>query len=206
MVLEVIGIVLAVLVLITAVILLLPVRLFLYFGENGDFKVLCRVLFFTFGKEAGAQESLQEWFLSLIREDKKDGDGKKDAPQKKKQPLSLSPEELLGVIGSFFRQLGVLIRHCRVTRFHLDIVCADEDAADAALNYGRTCAVVYPAYEYIKSIIHINESGEKISIRCDFTKEKTTVTLDTVVSVRVAHIAAAALRLGKDFITLKING
>ncbi len=204
MVLEIIGIVLAVLVLITVVILLLPVRLFLYFDENGDFRVLCRVLFFTFGKEASAEESLQKWFLSLIRKDKKSGE--KAEEQKKKTPLSLSPEELLGVIGSFFRQLVKLIRHCRVTRFHLNIVCADEDAADAALNYGRTCAVVYPAYEYINSIIHINKSGEKISIRCDFTKEKTTVTLDTVVRVRVAHIAAAALRLGKDFITLKING
>lgn len=61
----------------------------------------------------------------------------------------------------------------RVTRFDLEILVGGEDAAAAAINYGKICAAVYPAVSLISQ--RTRSFRKNVSIQADFLSGKTVV-------------------------------
>ena len=75
---------------------------------------------------------------------------------------SISVKGITGTISAvfsalkeLFARIGKLIKKGVFRKFHLSIIVADEDAADAALQFGQVCAISFPMLEYLESTIKI---------------------------------------------------
>ena len=62
------------------------------------------------------------------------------------------------------------MRALTIDRLCLNVIVASEDAAQTATDYGKACAVIYPAEVVIESTMHVRH--RKISITTDFLREK----------------------------------
>lgn len=93
--------------------------------------------------------------------------------------LSVALQNIFGHIGKFFSK-GVF-RH-----FTLRVVVGDEDAAEAAMSYGRICGIIYPAVTLLDSAMKFRR--RTVDIRCDFAKESTSVAFDGQLNFRLLNI------------------
>ena len=176
-------------------VLLIPVKAMLYNDADNRFHYKIKVLFKTFddtptkagkkpksttskpSQKAKPKPNLDRFHKSV----KEDG---------LLATVSDTVELLQTVLGEVFR----LVRHVQITKLQLHIVCVGDDAADAALQYGRCCALVFPLAGFVHSLTTVKRRGEDIDIRCDFLGGEDEIRYDVHLSVRVAHIVAAALR------------
>ena len=105
-------------------------------------------------------------------------------------------ETLHGVteaVGSLLRRTGRLLRKGVVKRFDLRIVCGDGDPAEAATQYGAVCAAVYPLVTLLDSAMKWKR--RKIDIRCDFNAEGTHASFEGQVNYRPWHFVCFACGL-----------
>jgi len=79
-------------------------------------------------------------------------------------------------LGAIFARIGQLIGRGVFKEFTLRIVMGDTDAADAAMNYGRLCGVVYPLITMLDSAFTFRR--RTVDLRCDFDQEAVSVTFD----------------------------
>ena len=79
-------------------------------------------------------------------------------------------------LGAIFARIGQLIGRGVFKEFTLRIVMGDEDAADAAMNYGRLCGVVYPLITMMDSVFTFRR--RTVDLRCDFDQENVDVVFD----------------------------
>lgn len=100
-----------------------------------------------------------------------------------KAKQSISENGLLETIGNVFSAIKNLFSRifglvCKgvFTKFDLQIVVGDTDAADAAIRYGNVCGAVYPLLTLLDSAIKFRDRN--IDIRCDFNQESTTARFD----------------------------
>jgi len=112
----------------------------------------------------------------------------------KEDGLIATIKDTLDLLKAVLRELFRLVRHVRVTKLNVQVVCAGEDAAATALKHGRCCALVYPVLGYVHSLTNVNPKNETVHIRPDFIGDQDKWDYEMHLSVRVAHIAAAALR------------
>ena len=82
-------------------------------------------------------------------------------------------------------------------RFDLTVSVGGEDAAEAAVSYGRTCAVIYPAVGMVAS--QMKYMNHNIDIHPDFDSEDTKFTLSArfrvIPMLALGHFLAAAIKL-----------
>ena len=79
-------------------------------------------------------------------------------------------------VGAIFARIGQLIGRGVFKEFTLRVVMGDEDAADAAMNYGRLCGVVYPLITMMDSAFTFRR--RTVDLRCNFGQESVTVAFD----------------------------
>ncbi len=79
-------------------------------------------------------------------------------------------------VGAIFARIGQLIGRGVFKEFTLRVVVGDEDAADAAMTYGRICGVVYPLITMLDSAMTFRR--RTVDLRCDFEREAVSVTFD----------------------------
>lgn len=70
------------------------------------------------------------------------------------------------------KPLKRILKRTRISRLQLDIICGGEDAAKAALNFGRMNIVVGNALGWIDSFFTL-KPVERININVDFEREET---------------------------------
>ncbi len=187
------GIVLFIILLVT-VILLLPIDLLISVGTDSKLAVRVRFLFKTYG---GGGSSSNGTFPKAIKKllginSLETKEIKKDV---KKRGVQSTVSQTFDILLDLIHEIKRTVRHCVATKFHLNVVCADENAGDAAINYGVACAVIYPAISFLESLIKMRNSGKHINISCDFEGDKTKIYCDAIVRIRICHIAATLLRV-----------
>ena len=64
------------------------------------------------------------------------------------------------------RFLDILV----IDRLYLDLLVASEDAAATATDYGKACAILYPALSLVKGRVKVRKS--RLNIAPDFLREK----------------------------------
>lgn len=152
--------------------LIIPLRLRACF--YGELKVKLRYLFFSYTL----------YPRPLKREEKSKRRAEKKAEKDKEKQKELShAEELLksegvAAVVSYYAQIArlmkaaaaKLIRAITVDRLKLDVVVATDDAAETAIDYGRVCAVVYPAQALLESMTRVRRRF--IAITPDFMGQK----------------------------------
>ncbi len=186
-VLAIIGIVLLCLFLIVALVLLLPVRVIIRYSGDGELKLLVKFFGIVFGENDRTEKSADT-------KDKKDrnllglGSFKQNV---RENGLLATVQSLAGLLKLFVNRAVWLLRHCLVERFHLKIVCAGDDAAETAMEYGAVCAVVYPLVGLLQNAARFEEKGLDIAVLCDYDSKDTVLQFDTTVRVRVVYLLCA---------------
>ncbi len=109
------------------------------------------------------------------------------------------------LIESASKPVKRLISHIRVNNFYLFITASGEDAAQAAMNYGKINWIVYTAIAVLYEAVKLDV--KKIDITADFNSGKTEYELSCKVKLRLGTAIGCALwllfRLLKMY--LKIN-
>lgn len=106
--------------------------------------------------------------------------------------------DLGSAVKAIFARIFGLLRKGVFYRFDLNIVVGDEDAADAAMNYGRICAIVYPTVTMLDSAMKFKQRS--VSIRCDFDEEETQVIFDGQLSYRPWHFVCFVFGMIRNYI------
>ena len=117
-----------------------------------------------------------------------------DKPSKK-QDLGQTVKSVIQLLRLLLEQLPRLLGGIRVKKLELVCIAAHSDAADAAMQYGVACSVLYPLIEYLQYSLHAKQQAMQVDIRCDFEKEKAEFLVDTELSMQVWHVLCAALRI-----------
>lgn len=109
------------------------------------------------------------------------------------------------LISSASKPVKRLISHIRVNNFYLFITASGEDAAQAAMNYGKINWLVHTALAVLYNTVKLNV--KKIDITADFTSGKTEYELSCKVKLRLGTAIGCVLwflfRAAKLY--LKIN-
>lgn len=126
-------------------------------------------------------------------------------PQSQKLTLSDIWELVKLVWDSLNTPLRRLLKATRVSGFELNIVCGGDDAAKAALNYGRTSAVAGAVEAFLEGCFTMKKP--RYSVTVDFMSEETTT--ECVFTARLTLIAALAFlfwvvgRLVRNYLSRK---
>ena len=109
------------------------------------------------------------------------------------------------LISSVSKPVKRLISHIRVNNFYLFVTASGEDAAQAAMNYGKINWLVHTALAVLYNTVKLNV--KKIDITADFTLGKTEYELSCKVKLRLGTAIGCVLwflfRAAKLY--LKIN-
>lgn len=109
------------------------------------------------------------------------------------------------LVESASKPIKRLISHIRVSNFYLFITASGEDAAQAAMNYGKINWLVHTALAVLYNTVKLNV--KKIDITADFTSGKTEYELSCKVKLRLGTAIGCVLwflfRTAKLY--LKIN-
>ena len=97
------------------------------------------------------------------------------------------------LISSASKPVKRLIGHIRVSNFYLFITASGEDAAQAAMNYGKINWLVHTALAVLYNTVKLNV--KKIDITADFTSGKTEYELSCKVKLRLGTAIGCVLWL-----------
>ncbi|MBE6985743.1 MAG: hypothetical protein E7434_09115 [Ruminococcaceae bacterium] len=189
--------------------LMIPLRIFLHYEEDFDFRI-------KYGT------------ITVFDSTKERPENKPDSTEKQKKSsdgigklldfLGLSEissianakhsVSSLGIVGTLqavfsavrqlFSRIFRLVRKGRFKKFRLSILVGDQDSGDAALQYGKVCAVAFPLLSLVKNVIHFSE--QQVDIRCDYSLEETLVRFDGQLNYRPWHFVCFAMGLFVNYI------
>lgn len=197
-ILLIIGIVLAAIALIITVILLLPVRVLIgYDDKNGQVTLLYRFLGMTFGEEPNPDSAISKGAKKITGISKLDSLGSVRG-NISDIGVSATIGQIVDILGMLLGRVVWILKYCVIEKFNVDVVCVGSDAANAAMEYGAVCAVIYPIIGYIHTMTTVKDSGENINVTCDFEGSDGRVALDTVIRVRIVHLVRALFYIIKE--------
>lgn len=117
----------------------------------------------------------------------------KDKTEDKKPKKDFTLEEIFEVVKLILDSLGKplkkLLKRTKISHLRLEIVCGGDDAAKAALNFGRMNIIVGNALGWIDSFFTLKPVDD-LHIDVDFESERTTA--NAYCEIRLTLIAALA--------------
>ena len=188
--------ILAFIVILITIVLLLPIYVIIKTDQNDEVIFRYKILWKTFGEDPDPNQPIVKALkqaLGVNRLDKKNFQNKSD-----------SDEMLDSFKGSFTLIIGLLkrlvqlLKHCTIKKLNINIVCADEDAAQTAMNYGMCYAVACPLLALLRSYIKVIPRGEKLNIACDYDAKESSYSFDIILSVMFFRVIAAIFRAAFD--------
>ena len=165
---------------IIAIILLIRIRVHVYYNAYG-FKAMLKILFFK---------------IELPPEKKTDTE-KKSEPKTKGGSLS----ELTDVITVGLEMLGRALSSIRIDLLNAEVIIASDDAFKTAMMYGSAaagCGIMIPILENNFKI-----RKKEIIVNADFEEKETTISFTAKVSVAIWQILRLAIAFTLQFIKLK---
>lgn len=178
---------------IITVILMLNVFIVIKSDENGELYLVYRFVGKTFGEEPDPNNPI------VIALKKTTGVSQINTASLKK---SVKESGFVGTVSSTYhilisllKELKEVLKFCTAKKLYVDIICTGEDAAQAAINYGKCSSVTYPFLGMIHSIIKVKRGCEKINISCDYNSQNPSFKYDMLISVRLCHLLAALIRV-----------
>lgn len=193
----IIGIILGALALLITAICLLPVYVYIYYDEENSLQLRYRLLWKVFGEDPNPNSPI----LKLLKE--LSGVAKFDSVKSIKKTVSDSGvsytlKQVGDVLISLLRQLVWLLPRCRVRKLEVRAICAEGEPDEAAMEYGKLCATVYPIVGIVDNIIPINRRKLLLDLRCDFEAEKSDFALTAVIRARLGSVLRALWRIVLD--------
>lgn len=186
------GIIGFILLLIT-IILLLPITVIIKTDRDGELVLLYKILFKTFGENPDPNQPIVKALKEISGVERL----KKPTISKEKEFVSILRDDISLIIG-LLKRLLELLKQCRVKVLKIDIVCAEEDAASTAINYGICYAVISPLLNLLHGSMKVRKRGEQINIRPDFSSNSGSFDFKAVLVIPVFRVVAAIWNLAFD--------
>ncbi|MBR4305734.1 MAG: DUF2953 domain-containing protein, partial [Ruminiclostridium sp.] len=112
----------------------------------------------------------------------------KEAKRQKKLAKKKELEEKIELIKLFIKSAGKpvkkLISHIRVTNLNIDVTASGDDAAKAALNYGKINIAVGSLLGFLNQFVRLHI--KKVNIGVDFESGETKFTLYCKIKMRIS--------------------
>lgn len=201
-VLEIIGIALAVILGLIILTMLLRLKFVIEFSEEKKLRFRMKILCFSFGGKNKKKNKKPSRLAQRLK--KKFGLDVFDSEEFKRDVeqgiLSDKVSRIVTLVMLFAGQIKWLFSKLRLDKLALLIICGGGDAADAAMEYGLICASVYPMAGYLTANINAKKDAEDIRIGCDFDGEAR-LEFKLIISIRIYNLLIAVLRALSDLAT-----
>ena len=189
------GIILFILFLVT-VILLLPVSVIIKANEKGEFKILYKLLFKTFGEKPDPNNPIVKTLKEVAGVTRLDKEKLKQSVKEKGFLKTLN--ESAALILELIKKAFNLLKKCKLKDLKIDVICAEEDAAKTAIAYGRAYAIISPVLNFVNGVMKVRKKGQKINITPDFNGGEPSFSLEIVLTVSVFRVLIVFLQLMAD--------
>ncbi len=97
-----------------------------------------------------------------------------------------------------FARVSRLVCKGKFKKFRLSILVGDEDCGDAAVQYGRVCAVAFPLLSFLKGVMRFSE--QLADIRCDYDIPETVVHFEGQLNYLPWHFVCFAMWMIVNYI------
>ena len=159
-----------------ALLLLLPLHIYLAFTPEAGFSFYARYAFLTIRPDSEPNEKLMEQIFSAVSA----------------KGVAATLRELGAVLRTLLGRVFWLLHRGTFRRFSLHIAVGAGDPADAALDYGMVCAALYPVLGLLQSAIRFRRPD--VAVTC--TEEpQTNVEFSAKFSLRAILIVRAFFHL-----------
>lgn len=214
--LKIVGFLLLGVVALLLVLLALPLRLVVFTKGEHALCVQLRILFFKLNL-AGSRPQKQKKLGAAAKKQK--NQGKLSLWQRFKAFLGLPPDEQVQKLqaavqakgtASQLRQIADLLKPAllaasrvlkklMVRQLWIQYI-GGGDAAEAAMNYGLACAVLYPLCELVQQLPNTAKNAVTPQLGCNYNAPKATFLFRLTVSVRVFYLAVATAEFLKQYL------
>lgn len=189
---EIFLIILLILALIIAAILLLPVDIIIRSGEKGELEFRYKLLFKEYGENPDPNNPIVKAVKKTTGIDKLEvKEIKKKLKESSYLPTAL---ETINILKGLLKELGHILKHFKARLFKIEVSCAASDAADAAINYGQYCALVYPLTAGLGAFIKIPKRARKIKIGFAPEISEDKIEYEIIIRVKVMRVLVAFFR------------
>ena len=189
--------ILAIIIALITIILLLPVYIIIKTDQDGEVIIRYKILWLVFGENPNPNHPILKSVKQTIGVTRLEKDGfKKNANSKKE--LSENVKGSFSIIIGLLKRLLELLKSCTIKTLKIDIVCAESDAAQAAINYGICHAVLSPFLADLHSFMKVKRNAQKINITCDYLKNEGSYDYDIVLYVSVFRVIVAIFKAEFD--------
>ncbi len=164
-------------------------RVTVYFDYKEDLFVLVSFLWFTLFKIPAEKKKIRKRDKKVKKTAEEAEEKAEEKVKKEKPSLSEILELVKLVMNSLGKPLRKILKRTEFSQLTVKITCGGEDAAKAALNYGRANIAVGSALGFLDSFFTLKKV-KNIDVAVDFYSEKTTA--DCYFEVRLTLAAALA--------------
>jgi len=171
------------------VILLLPVRIILKNDAQNALILRYKFLFKTFGENPNPDDPIVKLLKSATGADRLEGKAVQQSIRD--SGLKQAVADTFATLADLLKEIVNLLKVCQVTRLNVTIRCAGEDAAEAAIHYGRCCAATYTLLDVLGQFVKLRKRRCHIDIGCDFDAAQSFFRYDVVLSIRVWRLLVA---------------
>lgn len=186
-------IILLILALIIAAILMLPVDIIIKSDQKGNLQFRYKFLFKIYGEHPDPNNPIIKAVKKTTGIDKLEvKEIKKKLKESSYVPTAL---ETISILKGLLGELGHILKHFSARLFRIEVKCAALDAAEAAINYGQYCALIYPLTAGLGVFIKIPKRARKINITLDREIEKDKIDYEIIIRIKVVRALWAFFRV-----------
>lgn len=178
------------------VILLLPVRIILKNNENEPLILRYRFLGKTFGEDPDPDDPIVKMLKSATGADRLDRKAVQQSIES--DGLQKAVSQTFTTLAALVKEIVNLLKVCKITKLHVIIRSAGEDAAEAAIHYGGCCAAAYTLLDILGHYTKLRKRSCNIDIACDYEGEKTLFRYDLVLTIPVWRVLKALWKVAMD--------
>ena len=196
-VLKILGILLAVILLLILIILALPVDIIIRNDKEAGIRVLYHFLGKIYGEHPDPNNPIAKALKNIV--------GVSHLESKERLRSTVKNSGLVTTVSGTVLTLKLLLDRilwllprCYLKKLKLVSVSADDDAADAALQYGAACAVLYPLITYLQTEMRVRRRAIDARITCDFDAKEPIFELDAEFRLTVLLAVRALWHIAKE--------
>ena len=176
-----------------ALMLFLPVSVYLQFKEDFFFKIKFA------GIKVYEPKSESEIVKEATEVKKKEDSQLKTTFQKLKEKRGFigAVKEIFLFFKSCLDPFKYLLKTIKFKNVCLDLSVTGEDAAQTAIRYGQACSLVYPTVSFFQS--KANVKLKQINVKSEFEQKNSSFSFSMVVSLRIISLIISIFKVYKEY-------
>ena len=170
-------------------ILLSPVKIIIRNNEQNELLLYYKFLFKTFGEHPNPDDPIIKALTSASGVDRLKPENIQESIRT--GDLRKTVTTTYATLVDLLKQVVALLKRCTVSKLQLKILCAGEDADQAAIHYGLCLTATHSLLNLLRTFLKIRKKGCQIDVRCDFLATQAVFDYHIVLTVSAARVAGA---------------